>query len=200
MTDFSSYLAFMVFVFVMTGTPGPGNMAFMAVGAAAGPKAALRPILGAVMSSSIMDVMIAFGLGAVLMQGGWITILMKTLCMGYMFYLAWRIVTMERSNGGDGRILSFWEGALIHPLSPKTWAMGVIGFSVYFNPTGSLWDEAAILASGFAIGGLVSHTSWAFVGSSIIKLLGKGHGFRIFTASMAALMLSSTAISLFMKA
>ena len=182
MQDLSSFIAFMVFVCVMTGTPGPGNMAFMAIGANVGARAAFKSIAGAVMAAFIMDIMIALGLGAVLSQGGIVTTVMKILCMAYMLYLSWRILNMARSNGGDGRPLSFWEGAMIHPLSPKTWAMGIIGFSVYFKPEGSLWDEALILAGGFAVGSMVFHTSWAYAGATVMRFLARAAAFRFLAA------------------
>lgn len=198
MSDFSSFVAFMVFVCVMTGTPGPGNMAFMAIGAHAGALKALKPILGAVLAAFVMDVMIVHGLGSALAQGEMLTLVMKIVCMGYMLYLSWRILNMARDNGGDGKPLTFWEGAMIHPLSPKTWAMGVIGFSVYFKPEGSLWDEALIMAGGFAAGALFFHSAWALAGSSIMRLLGKGRSFQIFNACMVAAMLGTTAWSLWL--
>lgn len=197
--DFSALLPFMLFVAVMTGTPGPGNLAFMAIGAQIGAKAALRPILGAVLSAIGMNILIAYGLGAVLSQGGWLTLLLKGASMTYMLYLAWRVLTLSKGEAGTAKPLSFWEGTLIHPLSPKTWAMGVIGYSVYFTPSGALWDEALFLAAGFALGGLVFHSSWALAGAGIMRLLGRGKAFHIFTASMAILMVGSTAWSLWLQ-
>lgn len=198
MLDWSSFVAFMIFVAVMTGTPGPGNLAFMAIGAQIGPMAALRPILGAMLGAACMNVLIAQGLGAVLQQNLILTRGLQIISMAYMLYLAWRIVTMHKSDGGKARALSFWEGVLIHPLSPKTWAMGVIGYSVYFSPQGSLWDETAVLVGGFAIGALVFHSSWAFAGASIMRLLGRGRAFHVFTFTMATLMLGSTIWSLWL--
>lgn len=200
MENLSTFIAFMTFVAVMTGTPGPGNLAFMAIGAQIGVGAALRPILGAVLGAIGMNILIAHGLGAILSQEGPISLFLKLACMAYMLYLAWRIVTMSKGEEKEARPLTFLEGAMIHPLSPKTWAMGVIGYSVYFQPSGSLMDEALILAGGFAAGGLVFHTSWAFAGASIMKWLGRGRAFHIFTGSMAFLMLATTAWSLWLSA
>ena len=189
----------MLFVAVMTGTPGPGNLAFMAIGAQIGIKAALVPILGAVLASSTMNILIAFGLGTLMSQGGWVTWTFKIVSMAYMLYLAWRVLTLAKAQAGKAKALSFWEGALIHPLSPKTWAMGIIGYSVYFTPSAPLWDEALILALGFALGGLVFHSSWALAGVTIMRYLGQGKAFEFFTSMMALLMVGSTAWSLWLQ-
>ncbi|MCV6603015.1 MAG: LysE family transporter [Cohaesibacter sp.] len=164
-----------------------------------GAKAAFKPILGAILSGIVMNCLIAFGLGALLSQGRWLTWILKGASMVYMLYLAWRVLTLAKGQAGKAKPLSFWEGTLIHPLSPKTWAMGVIGYSVYFSPVAPLWDEAFLLAAGFVIAGLVSHSSWALAGSAIMQMLGQGRAFQSVTATMAVLMVGSTAWSLWLQ-
>ena len=160
---------------------------------------AMPSIIGACLADVLMNILVVQGVGAVLAQGGSITLVLKMLCMVYMVYLAWRIMTMNRASQGEAKALSFWEGALIHPLSPKTWAMNVMGFSIYFNPSGSLWDETAILAGSFFVGGMFFHTLWAVMGASIMKMMGRGRAFQVFTATMAVLMVGSTAWSLWLQ-
>ena len=199
MADWSTFLAFIIFVTVMTGTPGPGNLTFMAIGAKLGTRAAMPSIWGANLADVLMNIMVAQGLGLLMTQSGPLSLILKALCMAYMVYLAWRILNMSRATKGDVKALSFWEGALIHPLSPKTWAMNVMGFSIYFTPSGSLWDETAILAGSFFTGGMIFHTLWAYMGASIMKILGHGRVFQAFTATMVALMVGATAWSLWLQ-
>ncbi|WP_321449091.1 LysE family translocator [uncultured Cohaesibacter sp.] len=199
MADWSTLMAFAVFVCVMSGTPGPGNLTFMALGAKAGFGAVVRPLCGAILGAAILGLCVALGLGALLMQEGWIANIFRGLSMGYMLYLAWRIMTMHKADKKDAAHLSFAEGILIHPLSPKTWAMYSIAFSLYFNPTGSLLDETAILIGGFAMGGLVFHSLWGFMGAKVMQFLGDGRKYQLFTATMAVLMVGTTAWSLWAK-
>ena len=196
MSDWSTVMAFAVFVCVMSGTPGPGNLTFMALGARAGFGAVLRPLCGALLGAAILGLLVALGMGALLMQQGWTADIFRGLSMVYMLYLAWRIMTMHKLDKKDAAHLSFAEGILIHPLSPKTWAMYSIAFSLYFKPTGSLIDETAILIGGFGMGGLIFHSLWGLMGDRLMRFLGEGRTYQAFMASMAALMLGTTVWSL----
>ncbi len=191
--DTPTLLAFAVFVITMTGTPGPGNLAFLAMGAAAGYRSAFPVILAAVLGGVPLGLLAAYGLGHILAGGGAIATVFKTLSFAYMCYLAWRIVGLSIKPKDQAALPSFWEGLMIHPLSPKTWAMVIAGYTAFFG--GSEWSHhsnAAVLVVGFALGGLVFHSLWALAGSSILALLSDGPIRRAATISMAVLMLAAT--------
>ncbi|WP_417687214.1 LysE family translocator [Roseibium sp.] len=197
--DSSTLAAFAVFVAVMTGTPGPGNLTFMAIGATAGYRTAFPVILASQIGSLALNVSVAFGLGQVMAGGGPLVVLFKGLSMAYMTYLAWRIVSLSVKPKGDVSLPSFWEGILIHPLSPKTWAMSLVAFTSFFAGNGlGLAENAILLAGGFIAGGMVSHSLWALAGVSILAMIGDGPLMRIITIAMAAGMLAATAWAMLM--
>lgn len=191
--DYSTLTAFLIFVAVMTGTPGPGNLTFMAIGASAGYGTALPVILASQIGSLFLNFSVAFGLGHAMAGGGPVVSAFKILCMLYMTYLAWRIVSINIRPKGDVALPSFWEGLLIHPLSPKTWAMSLVAFTTFFAGNGqSVYENAALLTAGFILGGTISHSVWALLGASILKILGDGPVLRATTIAMAAGMLAAT--------
>jgi len=113
--------------------------------------------------------------------------------MAYMTYLAWRIISLSVKPKGEVALPSFWEGLLIHPLSPKTWAMNLVAFSTFLAGNGlSIHENALILIAGFTLGGLVFHSLWALVGVSILALIGDGPVMRAITVAMAISMLAAT--------
>ena len=126
--DLATFLAFAVFIIVMTGTPGPGNLTFLAIGASAGYRTAFPVIVASQIGSIPLKLSVAYGLGHVMAGGGPIVTLFKVLSMAYMTYLAWRIISLSVKPKGEVALPSFWEGLLIHPLSPKTWAMNLVAF------------------------------------------------------------------------
>ncbi|WP_417667963.1 LysE family translocator [Roseibium sp.] len=192
--DTSTLAAFAVFVAVMTGTPGPGNLTFMAIGATAGYRTAFPVIMASQIGSLVLNFCIAFGLGQAMAGGGPLVTVFKILSMAYMTYLAWRIVSLSVKPKGEVRLPSFWEGLLIHPLSPKTWAMSLVAFTSFFAGNGlGLMENAILLAGGFIAGGMISHSLWALAGVSILAMLGEGPLLRGITISMAAGMLAATA-------
>jgi threonine/homoserine/homoserine lactone efflux protein len=191
--DPATMLAFAVFVIVMTGTPGPGNLTFLAIGASAGYRTAFPVIVASQIGSVPLKLSVACGLGHVVAGGGPVVTLFKVLSMAYMTYLAWRIVSLSVRPKGEVALPSFWEGLLIHPLSPKTWAMNLVAFSTFLAGNGlGLHENALILVTGFTLGGLVFHSLWALLGVSILALIGDGPPMRSITVSMAVAMLAAT--------
>jgi threonine/homoserine/homoserine lactone efflux protein len=191
--DLTTFIAFAVFIVVMTGTPGPGNLTFLAIGASAGYRTAFPVIVASQLGSLPLKLSVAYGLGHVMASGGTIVTIFKVLSMAYMSYLVWRIVSLSVKPKGEVALPSFWEGLLIHPLSPKTWAMNLVAFSTFLAGNGlSIHENALILVAGFTLGGMVFHSLWALAGVSILALIGEGPLMRAITISMAIAMLAAT--------
>lgn len=191
--DLATFLAFAVFIIVMTGTPGPGNLTFLAIGASAGYRTAFPVIVASQIGSIPLKLSVAYGLGHVMAGGGPIVTLFKVLSMAYMTYLAWRIISLSVKPKGEVALPSFWEGLLIHPLSPKTWAMNLVAFSTFLAGNGlGIHENALILVAGFTLGGMVFHSLWALLGVSILALIGDGPAMRVITVLMAVSMLAAT--------
>jgi len=191
--DLATFLAFAIFIIVMTGTPGPGNLTFLAIGASAGYRTAFPVIVASQIGSLPLKLSVAYGLGHVMAGGGPIVTLFKVLSMAYMTYLAWRIISLSVKPKGEVALPSFWEGLLIHPLSPKTWAMNLVAFSTFLAGNGlSIHENALILVAGFTLGGMVFHSLWALLGVSILALIGEGPVMRFITVLMAVSMLAAT--------
>ncbi|KZL09457.1 homoserine/homoserine lactone efflux protein [Pseudovibrio axinellae] len=195
--DWATLSAFAIFVAIMTGTPGPGNLTFMAIGASAGYRTAFPVIIASQIGSVVLNIFVAFGLGQLMARGGPLVTVFKFASMAYMTYLAWRIVQLSIKPKGEVTLPTFWEGLLIHPLSPKTWAMSLVAFTSFFAANGlGLLENTAVLTAGFLLGGLISHSMWAMVGVSILKVIGEGALMRGITIAMALAMLAATAWSL----
>ena len=191
--DLATLTAFAVFVIIMTGTPGPGNLTFLAIGASSGYRTAFPVIIASQIGSLPLKLSVAYGLGHVMAGGGPIVTFFKVLSMAYMTYLAWRIVSLTVKPKGEVALPSFWEGLLIHPLSPKTWAMNMVAFTTFFAGNSlSVHENALILMTGFCLGGLVFHSLWALAGVSILALIGEGQLMRWITILMAVSMLAAT--------
>jgi threonine/homoserine/homoserine lactone efflux protein len=197
--DVSTLLAFAVFVAVMTGTPGPGNLTFMAIGATSGYRTAFPVIMASQLGSIGLNICVAYGLGQFMAGGGPAVTVFKVLSMAYMAYLAWRIVSLSVRPKGEVALPSFWEGFLIHPLSPKTWAMSLVAYTTFFAGSGlGLTENALLLTTGFVLGGTIFHSIWALLGVSILALLGDGPVLQATTVVMAAGMLAATLWALLM--
>lgn len=187
---------FILFVLVMTGTPGPGNLAHMAIGQTFGFRAALPFLCGTVLGGFAVDALVAVGLGQAIAASPTLNTVLRVVGMSYIIYLAVRIVRSQAavaSNSGQAKRFSFAEGLLVHPLSPKTWAMAVAAFGQFVDPAQSLLTQQVFFVAAFVTGAIVFHSLWCLAGASIMRLLSTGRVRLAFNAVMAGLMVLASA-------
>ncbi|WP_208976242.1 LysE family translocator [Polycladidibacter stylochi] len=201
MFDSTTMGAFASFVIMMTGTPGPGNLTFMAIGSANGYRKTFPLIIAAMLGGIVLHAAVGLGLGQLFSGSGPFVTMLKLVGFTYMAYLAYRIATIKLGTSDRSRQLSMWESFLIHPLSPKTWAMSLVAFTTYFAANGQAQSlNTLVVIISFSLGALVFHSLWALSGASILLMLGQGKTLRIVTVSLSSIMLGTTAYSLFMTA
>lgn len=184
---------FLLFVIVMTGTPGPGNLAHMAIGQTFGFRAALPFLFGTVLGGFTLTSLVAVGMGQVITASPNMYMAVKTFGMAYIIYLAVKVVRAQASQTGEVRRFTFVEGLLIHPLSPKTWGMSVAAMGQFVDFGAPLTPQLVFFVASFVGGGLVFHSLWCLAGASLMGFLGRGTVRTAFNGVMAGLMVLATA-------
>lgn len=164
---------FVLFVIAMTATPGPGNLTMMAIGQATGFRSAVPFLSGTTVGFLLLNSAVGFGLGELMAASSVLSLCMKIIGTAYICYLGIKVLLMTVSAPDVKRRFTFFEGLLVHPTSPKSWAMSVVGFSQFTIPeVASLW-QVAIFVSVFFMGQVMFHSMWCWIGASIIKFLHK---------------------------
>ena len=164
-------IPFVLFVVAMTGTPGPGNLTMMAIGQATGFRSALPFLFGTIVGCLALNTAVGFGLGELMTASRLPALSMKIFGTTYICYLGIKVLLMTVTAPDVKRRFSFMEGVLLHPTSPKTWAMSVVGFSQFTIPgTPLIWQVAEFVGIFFA-GQVMFHSIWCWIGTSIIHLL-----------------------------
>lgn len=196
---FEHFIPFLFFVIAMTGTPGPGNLTMMAIGQASGFRSAMPFLLGAVISFAALNTLVGFGLGEIITASPSIGLGMKIAGMAYILYLAAKVFRMRPTAGPDApaRRFSILEGLIIHPLSPKSWAMSVAGFSQFSDPTAPLTPQVALFVGLFFVGQASAHSLWCGAGASILRLFRSPVLLGGFNGLMVTLMISATVYAMF---
>lgn len=166
-----TYFAFVLFVIVMTGTPGMGNLTMMAIGQTTGFRSALPFLAGTSVGAALLDTMVGFGLGGLFLASPRIALAMKIGGMAYILYLGWKIMTMQLAPGGTDKRFSFWEGLVLHPTNPKSWAMAVVGFSQLANPDLPLLPQVAVFVGTFSFFQISFHSLWGAAGVVLMRTL-----------------------------
>ncbi|WP_147819004.1 LysE family translocator [Salidesulfovibrio onnuriiensis] len=164
-------MPFILFVIAMTGTPGPGNLTLMAIGQATGFRSALPFLAGTTSGFFCLNLAVGFGLGELFVASPALNAVMKVLGTAYILYLAWKVVRLNIDAPEMARQFLFRDGALIHPFSPKSWAMSVVGFSQFSDPAAPLLPQVVAFVCIFFVFQLSFHCLWCAAGVWLVRLL-----------------------------
>ncbi len=192
-----NYLPFFVFVVAMTGTPGPGNLTMMAIGQTTGFKSAMPFLMGMVVGRLPMDLMVACGLGEIFTASPAAAMVMKVVGTAYILYLAVKVVMIQASAKRIEKRFTFVEGLFLHPLSPKSWAMMIVGFSQFMDHSAPLFPQVFIFVGSFIGGMLVFHSSWCAAGALIPRFVQSKKTLFYVNLVMVTLMVGATGYAMF---
>ncbi len=183
---------FVLFVVAMTGTPGPGNLTMMAIGQTTGFKSSIRFLIGTAVGCIILDTVIACGLGQVIIASTAVTTILQIAGSIYILYLAAKILSMQLKTKKVEKQFSFFEGFLIHPLSPKSWTMAIVAFSQFMKPEQPLVPQIAVFVLCFFLGLLIFHSSWCAAGALIPRFISSPKILLCINVMMVTLMVGAT--------
>ena len=186
------FWALLVFVIVMTFTPGPNNAMLMTTGLNFGFRRGLPHMWGVVLGFTFMVFAVGIGLGAVFQAYPGIYSVFKYAGAAYLLYLAWQIANAGgvEESGESSRPISFLEAAGFQWLNPKGWAMAVGSTSAY----AAVADfPANMLLIAFLCGafGVLSSVAWLWLGTGLKRVVSSPRGIRIVNVTMALLLVAS---------
>jgi len=188
-------LAFSVFAFVTSVTPGPNNLMLLASGMNFGFRASIPHVLG--IGGGFLSLLLAvgMGLGEVFERIPQTYEVLKWAGAFYLLYLAWGIATSgapsgESSEETRGRPLGFLGAALFQWVNPKAWAMAVGAFTAYV-PAASGWLLVVATAMLFAAINAPCVSLWALFGARLRRWLQDPRYRRAFNLAMAALLVGT---------
>ncbi|WP_319763395.1 LysE family translocator [Maridesulfovibrio sp.] len=192
-----NFWAFLIFVIVMTGTPGPGNIASMALGQAVGFKRSIPFLSGVILGGLAMDFLAALGLAQLFLAYPQVSAVLKIGGLIYILYLAWKVLNMQANSSGEPKAFKFVEGLILHPLNPKHYAMSVSAFAQFANPGANNFTEILIFVGTFTCCGALFHSLWCVTGESFMKMLRSPLVRHTVNISMVVLMVGATAYALY---
>lgn len=187
--DFLS--ALILFALVSSGTPGPNNLMLMASGANYGFARSLPHMLGISVGFSGMIVLVGAGLLQVFDTYPITALLLKTVSVVYLSYLAWKIATAApiKKESRHGTPMTFLQAAAFQWINPKAWAMALTALSVY-APSQTL-VAFALVALVFGLVNLPAIAIWTLMGQQMARVLTNPLRLQIFNWSMAGLLMAS---------
>ena len=195
--NMETYTAFVLFVFVMTVTPGACNLTMMGIGQSTGFRSALPFLAGTTVGMVGLNTLVGLGLGGLFMASPGLAWVMKVVGMGYICYLGWKLLSMHLSEGRVGRRFTFLEGVILHPLNPKSWAMSVVGYAMLADPSRTIWQQIVVFVPTFLVFQVTCHSTWGLAGAVIMRTLKSRAVLAGVNCVLVAVMVGATAYALF---
>jgi threonine/homoserine/homoserine lactone efflux protein len=186
-------LAFALFAFVTSITPGPNNMMLLASGVNFGFSRSLPHMLGICCGFFSLVLAVGLGLGAAFQAYPLLYSVLRYVGAAYLLYLAWKIATSgPASDAPDavGKPQTFLQAAAFQWVNPKAWVMAVGAISTY-TPLQGYFTNVLVISAVFAIINGPSVAVWAGFGSLLRNVLRDPVRLRIFNGVMAVLLVLS---------
>jgi threonine/homoserine/homoserine lactone efflux protein len=190
--SFDLFWALVIFIFVMTFTPGPNTMMLLASGVNFGFRATVPHMAGITLGAGFLTLIIGMGLGEIFKLYPLLYTMLGYAGAAYMLFLAWKIATTQ--SIGEGRSgskpFTFLQAAAFQWVNPKAWVMVVTAITTYSIP-GAYTASVLLLAGLFMAMAIPGCTAWILFGSGLRRWLEDPKRLRIFNATMAILLVLS---------
>lgn len=136
-------LEFVIAVFFLLITPGPGVLTTAGIGAAFGFRAGFKFLTGLCLGGFINMMIVISGLAAVVLAIPSLRTILLLASVGYLVYLAQRIASAGAKIGFKPATtpLGFTNGMTLQFINPKAYVVGTTLFSGFaFMPATPVWE------------------------------------------------------------
>jgi threonine/homoserine/homoserine lactone efflux protein len=192
--------ALLTFATLMSFTPGPNTTMSTALAANHGLRRTLRFIVAVPTGWTLMMLACGLGLGALVLAVPALNLVVRTVGIGYLLWMAWRLAGARTLAQADGARLNvtFWQGVGMQFVNIKAWMLALAlaaGWvtSAAGQPSSNPLQRLAIVCGVMALFALASNLTYALIGSLLRQWLATGARLLWFNRTMA-LLLVATAI------
>ena len=170
----TAYLALIVFIAFMVGTPGPANLVVMLAGVTQGLQGCAGFISGLIVGKIGLNLLIGLGFGVVLAAEPFLQKVFTYASACYMVSLAFRswprsFNSAQNQHHNLSVKFRFCDGLLVHPLNPKAWVMVVMAWGNFAPALGDFSLQLPVVILSFAACQLIFHSFWCALGAYLGK-------------------------------
>ncbi|ADP10571.1 putative RhtB family transporter [Erwinia sp. Ejp617] len=189
--ELSLFLSMLGFLWVAAITPGPNNMLLTASGANFGFFRSLSLLIGIMIGMQVMLLMVAFGVGGLILLYPSLHLFLKVAGSVYLLWLAWKIGSAEYEKLDTDKTpaarMPFWQGGLLQLINPKAWLMA-LGAVASFSLAGEAFRASVVAISiGMALVNVLSGLIWLGFGTLIGRILRSRRAWTLFNVFMGLL-------------
>jgi threonine/homoserine/homoserine lactone efflux protein len=188
-------MGFMLYAAAMSITPGPNNAILATLGARHGWRGAAPYAMGVVLGMFGLLVAAGMGVGALIAAAPGLQRAIALAGIAYMAYLGVKLWREAPHDGtGERSRLGFWSAVTFQVLNPKALLMAFTAAGGFLSPGVGL-GGSAVMAAFFVLIGGPCVTVWALAGDRLQSWLQAPGRARLFTRTMAVLVMA-TALSM----
>lgn len=189
--ELSLFLSMLGFLWVAAITPGPNNMLLTTSGANFGFMRSLWLMIGIMLGMQSILVLVAFGVGGLILIYPSLHLVLKILGSVYLLWLAWKVATAAyeklETDAPPPKPVRLYQGWLLQFLNPKAWLMA-LGAVASFSLAGDKYNHSILaIAFGIFAVNIVAGIIWLGFGTVIGRLLRSKKAWIIFNVSMGLL-------------
>lgn len=191
-------LSFVLAVFFLIITPGPGVLSVAGVGAGFGLKASLRYMTGLWAGNNLVGLAVVSGLAALVFSVPHVRTVLLVASVCYLVYLAAKIalagsriafIHSERAPG-------VMNGITLQLINPKAYAVNTTLFTGFAFMPDNLLLETVLKFALMNMIWIPAHVAWSYAGASLKRLNLSERTQRAINIVMALAMLAVVALAL----
>ncbi len=186
-------IAFAVFAFVTSITPGPNNVMLTATGANVGVRRGLPHVLGVSLGFALMIFLFAAGIGTALLDSPAAMRMLRVVGVAVLLWLAWKIASTGRAKSGmRQRPIGFWEAAAFQWVNPKAWLICASAVGSFLQAgSAEAIPQAALFSAIFIAVGMPCMFAWLGFGATMQRFLRSDRALHGFNIAMGLLLAAS---------
>lgn len=189
--DATIFLSMLGFLWVAAITPGPNNTLLTAAGANFGFFRSLPLMLGIMLGMQFILILIAFGVGSLLLLYPALHLTLKIAGSVYLLWLSWKIATAKyerlETQTTTATPIPFWQGGLLQIINPKAWIMALGAVASFSLAEPDYLHSVAMISLGIALVNIIAGIIWILFGSFIGLFLRSHRAWMIFNIFMGLL-------------
>ena len=189
------FTALLVLATAMSFTPGPNTTLSTALAANRGLPAAMRFVVAVPVGWSLLLVLCAAGLGAVVVAVPALRWGTKAVGIGYLLWLACKLSQSARLGEADAARMDigFWQGAALQFVNIKAWLLALTIVAGWVAGHSNSLQRLAIVLPVMVFFAFTSNFTYAATGALLRHWLAQGARLRWFNRAMALVLVATAA-------
>ncbi|CAN5909951.1 LysE family translocator [soil metagenome] len=188
--DWQEFTALMVLATAMSFSPGPNTTLSTALAANGGLKRAMRFIFAVPVGWTLLLVLCAAGIGALVVAVPALRLVIKGLGIVYLLWLAWKLSrSATLGSASEAQLtIGFGQGVMLQFINIKAWLLALTLVAGWIAGQPDALSRFAIVAPVMLVYAFASNFAYAVVGAVLRKWLTEGSRLLWFNRGMAAVL------------